>query len=372
MDLYAAMLAAEYAKNHSAEVHAVQLRPYFNRRFTRLPCCRGNSFLWNADRLINRFHDYQVWLEKQIDRFDIFDLIDHSYAQLVPELPKNRVVVHLHDLDTFRCLLEPEREPRPYWFRAMAQRILDGLKQAAYFICNSHWTRTQVVRYGIAREDRVGVMYPGVNTEFFCQIDSLFDEQTPSIIAGTERLYLLHVGSTIPRKRIDILLRIFALISKEVPDVLLVRVGAEFTTEQSRLVSTLGIEGKVIIMPSVSVSTLKAIYSRATVLLQTSDAEGFGLPVIEAMACGCPVVVSDLPVLREAGGTAAEYCPVGETDAWRRTVLALLREQETEPERWAGRRVAARRQAAMFTWSNHVREAIRVYRQILEATPVGN
>jgi glycosyltransferase involved in cell wall biosynthesis len=154
----------------------------------------------------------------------------------------------------------------------MAQRILDGLKQAAYFICNSQWTRSQVLQYGIASEDRVGVMYPGVNAEFFSQIDSPFEDRASSMIADTNGLYLLHVGSTIPRKRIDILMRVFALILKEVPDVRLVRVGSEFTAEQSRLINSLGLQGKVIVIPSVSVPALKAIYKRAAVLLQPSDA----------------------------------------------------------------------------------------------------
>jgi glycosyltransferase involved in cell wall biosynthesis len=215
-------------------------------------------------------------------------------------------------------------------------------------------------------------MYPGVNTEFFSQTGFPVEEQASSMIAGTEGLYLLHVGSTIPRKRIDILLRVFALISKEVPDVRLVRVGGEFTAEQTCLMSSLGVEGKVIAIPAVPISTLKVIYKRAALLLQPSDAEGFGLPVIEAMACGCPVVASDLPMLREAGGIAAEYCAVGETDVWKASVLALLRERETEPERWDLRRDEARRQASKFTWSNHVREAIGVYQRILESTAVGN
>jgi glycosyltransferase involved in cell wall biosynthesis len=161
------------------------------------------------------------------------------------------------------------------------------------------------------------------------------------------------------------------MILREVPDVRLVRVGGYFTSEQSRLMSSLGVEDKVIVIPAVSVSSLKTIYKRATLLLQTSEAEGFGLPVIEAMACGCPVVASDLPMLREAGGTAANYCPVGETDAWRGAALALLQEQERDPERWDARRAEARQHASKFTWSNHVREAIGVYRRILDHTAAG-
>src|SRR5262249_58441189 len=97
----------------------------------------------NADRLLNRFWDYPRLLGRLARRggFDLFHLVDHSYAQLVLALPPGRVVVTCHDLDAFRCLLEPGREPRPAWFRAMARRTLGGLRRAAFIACDSEATR---------------------------------------------------------------------------------------------------------------------------------------------------------------------------------------------------------------------------------------
>ncbi len=84
-------------------------------------------------------------------------------------------------------------------------------------------------------------------------------------------------------------------------------------------------------------ATLAAVYRRAALAFQPSDAEGFGLPVAEALACGTPVLASDIPVLREVGGAAASYAPVGDADAWSEAALALLDPTRRDgPDRPAG------------------------------------
>ena len=131
-----------------------------------------------------------------------------------------------------------------------------------------------------------------------------------------EAIWLLSVGSSIPRKRLDVLLRVFAEVRKQVANVRLLRIGEALTVEQRELARQLGVDSAVVELGFVSREILSAAYRRARLLLQTSDAEGFGLPPIEAMACGCQVIASDLPVLREVGGTAAAYCAVGDIQGW--------------------------------------------------------
>ena len=128
---------------------------------------------------------------------------------------------------------------------------------------------------------------------------------------------ILHVGSVIKRKRIDTLLEVFALVVKEFPQARLIRVGGQFTAEQIKMVEKLGINRSIKVLPFIDREVLAAVYRRAALVLQTSESEGFGLPVVEAMACGAPVIASDLAVLREVGGEAARFCPVGDVEAWR-------------------------------------------------------
>jgi glycosyltransferase involved in cell wall biosynthesis len=368
MDLFGDMLAGCYQAGYSAEISAELVRPPLHRRFSRLPFLGGAGSAWNADRLCNRFVDYPSWLRKQTARFDLFHLIDHSYGQLVRELPRGSAVVTCHDLDTFRCLLEPGLEPRPRWFRQMAQRTLDGFLRAAHVLCPSNFTRSQILVHGLFPADRVTVIPPGVDPVFFAEPAAALPEGFASI---ANRPYLLHVGSTIRRKRIDLLLRIFARVAEEFPDVVLVRVGGPFTAEQTQLAADLEVSRKIVHAPRLSKEQLALAYQNAAVLLQPSDAEGFGLPVIEAMARGAVVVASDIAPLREAGGSAAEYCVTGDIPGWSATVSGLLRERQASQDAWDARRRAARRHASAFTWPENARRTISIYRSVLNVAPSG-
>jgi glycosyltransferase involved in cell wall biosynthesis len=93
--------------------------------------------------------------------------------------------------------------------------------------------------------------------------------------------------------------------------------------------------------------------------------EGEPLAVAEALACGAPVVASDLPVLREVGGAAALYCPVGDVRSWSETVAQLLVERETDSTRLSRRRAAGIVQASTFSWAECAGKMCAVYRQLL-------
>jgi glycosyltransferase involved in cell wall biosynthesis len=168
----------------------------------------------------------------------------------------------------------------------------------------------------------------------------------------------LSVGSSIPRKRLDVLLHVFAEVRKEVPNVRLLRIGEALTVEQGELGRQLGVDSDMLELGFVTREILSAAYRRAGMLLQTSEAEGFGLPPIEAMACGCQVIASDLPVLREIGGAAATYCTVGDIQSWKAAVVSAIHNRNFNRER-------AFANAARFSWSENATRTARVYEQVL-------
>lgn len=370
MDLFGDMLSACYQSGYAAAVSVEQLRPPLRTRFSRLPFRRGTGALWNADRLINRFFDYPRWLKQRAARFDLFHLIDHSYGQLCLALPRGSTVVTCHDLDTFRCLLEPDREPRPRWFRQMARKSLHGFQQCAHVICPSAATRSQVLAHKLFPERQVTVIPPGVDPVFLADSQPAPTGLPKGLESLHGRTYLLHVGSTIRRKRIDVLLRVFSRLLQQFPELLLLRVGAALTAEQLQLAAELGVLDRITFVEGLTKEHLAAAYRNAAVLLQTSDAEGFGLPVIEAMACGCVVIASDIAALREAGGSSAVYSATADIQDWTETVAQILRESKTAPDRWQLRKQEGQRHAAAFSWPENARRTIAIYRRVLD--PVGS
>jgi glycosyltransferase involved in cell wall biosynthesis len=138
-----------------------------------------------------------------------------------------------------------------------------------------------------------------------------------------------------------------------------------FTPEQQRLAKQLGIEAAIVVLPQLERNVLAAVYRRAAVVLLPSEREGFGLPVVEALACGTFVVASDLPVLREVGGDAAGYAPVGDLIGWTEKIVELLRERELQTPAGTERTVAGLAQARKFSWTEYANKMVQLYREIL-------
>ncbi len=366
MDLVAEMLTQHLARDHSGTVEAVKVCPKFVRLLSHVPIIGKRRTASSAERFINRFVNYPRWLRKHRTEFDLFHVVDHSYGELVHYLPPERTVVTCHDLDAFNCLLKPEHNGHSALAKWAARRNLDGLRQAAKVSCNSHFTRNQLLWHGLVPAERTSVVHLGVHPDCSPQPDASADTLAARLLRSDNGglIEILHVGSTMRRKRIDLLMRIFHALKGEFPDARLVRVGGPFTAPQAETARKLGIADSISILPFLSPRLLAAVYRRATILLVTSEAEGFGLPVIEAMGCGTPVVATDLGSLREVGGDAAVYCENGNIEAWTSTVAEVLHERATKKKRWSERRSACRRQAAKFSWSESAARTVDLYRQL--------
>jgi glycosyltransferase involved in cell wall biosynthesis len=268
-------------------------------------------------------------------------------------------------LDTFRSILDPELEQRTPMFRAMTRHILSGLRKAGHIACDSHATRDALVSKAGVAADRTSVVPNGPHPSCTPNPEPAADIDAARLLGPRgATLDLLHVGSTIARKRIDVLLRVIASLRTAHRQLRLVRVGGPFTAAQQAHVRQLGLGDAIVVLPTLDRSTLAAVYRRCALLLMPSEREGFGLPVLEALACGTPVVTSDVPALREVGGYAATYCAVEDIDAWHRAVTRLLDERAQNPSQWALRRESGIRRASAFSWSRYAADVAVLYARI--------
>ena len=270
----------------------------------------------------------------------VVHVCDHSNAMYVPWLRRIPHVVTCHDLIAVRTALGEFEGERTRWSgRRLQQMIRAGLRQADRIVCDSDATRRDVQR--IVHPGDYAVISPGLSPIFArvpphealerlapLRPDSCDPAAWTRIASGP---YLLHVGGNQWYKNRAGLLEIYTALLERMPAAPpLVIVGKPLPRDLADAVAASSLQGRVIALPAVGDRELVAVYSRASLLVFPSLAEGFGWPVLEAMACGCRVVTSNRAPMTEVGGDAATYLDPENPKSAAAVVEAALREPEDE------------------------------------------
>jgi glycosyltransferase involved in cell wall biosynthesis len=348
MDLLSDMLLEHAAGTPGITVERV--RPTLPAKLGRLATNAGERPIERWSRKLGlglgRYAGYPLELVRLRDRFDWFHVADHSYAHLSFEIPRGRCGVFCHDIDAFRPLFERPRAALPR--RALARTLLLGLRRARVVFHSTLAVRDDILAHRLVPAERLVHAPYGVAPEFVA--DAGLEDRA----LGGDRPFLLHVGSLIPRKNPRFLLELAAELLKARPDIEFVQVGGRFDAEQRSLLSSAGVLSRVRQVESLSRAALAPRYRAAKAVLLPSTAEGFGLPIIEALACGTPVIASDIPVLRQVGGDAVVFCPLNDLPAWKRGVEGVL--DGSGPDR-----AACLEAASAYTWQAHARTILGTY-----------
>lgn len=207
-------------------------------------------------------------------------------------------VTVVHDL--LPLAFPPEYPRQQYYFRYFVPRILRSSKVV---VTDSEYTRRAVIdRYGLP-SGQVRVVYPGYNPDVYYQSDGL-SSHSPSN-KGEE--YVLYVGNLLPHKNVLRLLDAVAILRRRRPVRLVIRGEGRpaYARAVRARVETLGLDGAVSIRGYTTEKTMRDLYTGAACLVLPSLGEGFGLPVLEAMACGTPVVTTRVASIPEVAGDAA-------------------------------------------------------------------
>jgi glycosyltransferase involved in cell wall biosynthesis len=269
----------------------------------------------------------------------------HS-LDLIPPPTGLPLVATVHDLV---ALEHPGLHPA----RAVRQQEarLAALDRAEVVLADSHATADALVRFGVAA-DRVAVAQLGLTT---------LPPARPS--AAREGSYVLAVGTLSPRKGLDTLVRALAAIPDSSVRAVLAGPDDGCGDQLADLAERCGVAARVELAGRVDDIELAGLYRDAALLCYPSVAEGFGLPVLESLASGLPVVATDLPVLRELAGDAAVYVPVGDDEALAGAMLRVLQDD--------GHAAALRRagplRARTFTWDATAEATVAAYARAVGA-----
>jgi glycosyltransferase involved in cell wall biosynthesis len=277
-------------------------------------------------------------------------------------LKRTPVVMTCHDLLAVRGALGEETNcPASPTGKILQRWILHGLLRANEVACDSQATEAdarRLVSRGAATPKielvRLGLNYP------FRKLPEAEVSARLAKIPGfnPDFPFVLHVGSNLRRKNRDGALRIFALC-KEKWNPRLVFVGDALTSELLSLAETLGISDRVTQVPDASDELLEALYNRTVALLYPSRFEGFGWPVIEAQACGCPVVCSNSGPLPETAGDAGLFHDPNDEAGFAADLIRL-----SDPEQRAVWSEKSLRNAERFSTSRMISQYIDIYRSL--------
>lgn len=283
---------------------------------------------------------------------DVNHIVDHSYAHLIRTLDPGKTVVTCHDIAPL-ALNQGHGITRRLWdesFRAMLS--------AALIIADSSFTRDEVLCHSDYPKERIQVVPLGVSREFFAPVNEEEKCARRERYHLTSHRVLLHVGSCEPRKKVEAILG--ALKELADLDVMFVQVGGRFTQDQRALIDSSGLSERVLQIAPTFGSDLASWYSVADVFVFPSRYEGFGMPVVEAMASGAPVVCAKTSSLPEAAGDAALYTNADDYSQFARAIESVLR----DPTLAAKLVTQGKRRAAQFTWERTARETLAVYEKL--------
>ncbi len=235
----------------------------------------------------------------------------------------------------------PEEEPS-YYRRLPYFNLKKLFRRFCTIICDSEFTRLQVAKLAVPSQ-QVMVVHCGLDHDLF--------KPTEKRIPDIDYPFILHVGTEAPRKNMAGLLEAFLLLKQDFPALKLIRLGhpgkPAYRRSTLECIKRLGIESEINLAGEIPRADLPTYYSQAELLLFPSLLEGFGMPVVEAMACGCPVVTSDRGSLKElVGNTQIIANPADPADIAARCRMVL--EDKTQRDRMAK---AGIKQAGEFTWS---------------------
>ena len=294
---------------------------------------------------------------RAISRLDL-DLY-HSLHHFLPlRLRVRRVVLTLHDL---------------IWVEH-PDLIIDG-RFGAIHRTATHWFGRAAMGYAIRRADHViaisnhtrrrASVYYGLNSELTSVVHHGVDHRAYTVRVGRSSSsppYFLVLGNTRPYKDIPTALRAFSVCARRHPEVQLVIAGrGDSARALETLAASLGIAGRIRFAGPLPHRDLLDLIHGATALVFPSLVEGFGLPVLEAMAAGCAVIASRIPTIVEVVDTAAFLCDARQPDQFAAAMMGLLEDDALRSD--LVRRGCDR--AAAFSWERCAAGTLAVYRKLL-------
>jgi glycosyltransferase involved in cell wall biosynthesis len=316
---------------------------------------------YGARKYYERYWKYPLYLMRQ--NVDLFHIIDHSDGHLLywlNRLPQPTIVT-CHDLIN---LVQPRTlqglAKVPGLSMAAWKWSIRGMLQAEKVITVSTHTAQDVLKNLPIHSSQVSVVPNAVEDMFKVLPAEEILKCRQFYGVSSETFCLLNVGSNNSRKNVSMILKVMLVLSQQGLPVHFWKVGSDFNNEQKQFITTHQLSSKVSYLGKPDKQSLVALYNTADVLVSPSLYEGFGMTLLEAMACGTAVVSSNVTSLPEVAGDAAILVDPTDEGAIAAAILLLYEDPQTRAQYIQ----KGLQRIQQFTWEKTAEQIARVYEQV--------
>lgn len=301
------------------------------------------------------------WDQFQIPRLAKKNKVEilHQPSFSVPIFYHGKVIVTVHDLIARLFGKDIPFFSRQFFGKWMpfSYRFTDKI------IAISECTKNDIIKLLGVPEEKIKVIHLAAGKEF----TRIFDNDEIKRVKDkykTGKKYLLHIGTLNPRKNLEFLIKVYKEIIADFPEYNLVITGKKgwYYEGLFKLVKKFGLEKKVIFTGYIEDKDAPYLYNGATIFLFPSLYEGFGLPPLEAMACGCPVISSNTSSLPEVIATAGVLLSPKDIKSWVRNIKMILAKKNIRLEMSKKSILQARK----FSWEKCAKETLEVYERLMK------
>jgi len=310
---------------------------------------RLRFLVFRARRKLRRKLGLTPAVERSLGPYDVYHATNYVFTHSVK---RARRVVTIHDMT---LMLFPEWHPRAR-VSSMASEIARSLEIADHVLADSASTRDDIVKHFSIRPERISVV-PLAAAQSFKPLPATEVQQVLSDWGLVPDAYLLFMGTIEPRKNLLRLLQAAELAGNRAGPLVLAGADGWRSDEVARRIQSLRRAGRLTYLGYVPDEARPALINGARGFVYPSLYEGFGLPVLEAMACGVPVLASNVSSLPEVVGDAGLMVDPADVDSIAQGMVRLW-EDETLRRELSARGL---RQAAAFSWEKTARQTLKAY-----------
>ena len=334
----------------------IDLKPQPIDRKSQSPILRVHKFY-------ERFWRFPQLVKHQVA--DVYHILDHSEAHITYGLKKlgKPVAVTCHDLINFYYKDNLQGSVTlPFLSHGMWLHAVKGMKSADSVVTVSSMTAKDATKILDIEPARISVVPNAVEAIFKPLPQEEIDKFRDYSGISPETLCLLNVGSNHPRKNIDTILKVLDILKQRGVSVHLWKAGADFNEEQTLFIRNQELENNISYLGKPDKSSLIQIYNAADILIAPSLHEGFGITLLEAMACGTPVITSNVSAMPEVVGDAGVLV---EPSDYRSIANAAINLQKDSTYRQQLIEKGLTR-VKKFTWENSAEQIAQIYERLME------